>query len=81
MIHPQYVFHQKSIKVLNVKDILKIIGRMLEPELCEIAVLRTEDSVLHPLAMLALEVAEAPAKQIVLIVKAVAATLIKSEMD
>merc|ERR1719249_334964 len=45
------------------------------PELCEIAVLRTEDSVLHPLAMLALEVAEAPTKQIVLIVKAVAATL------
>ena len=54
---------------------------MLEPELCEIAVLRTKDSVLHPLAVLALEVAEAPAKQIILIVKAVAATLIKSEMD
>ena len=48
---------------------------MPSPELCKVAVLRTENPVLHPLPMLALEVAEAPAKEVVLVVKAVAATL------
>ena len=49
--------------------------------MCEVAVFRTEDSILHPLTVLALEVAKAPAQQVVLIVKAVATTLVKSEMD
>ena len=48
---------------------------MPSPELCKVAVLRTENPVLHPLPVLALEVAEAPAKEVVLVVKAVAATL------
>ena len=43
--------------------------------MCKVAVLRTENPVLHPLPVLALEVAEAPAKEVVLVVKAVAATL------
>ena len=54
---------------------------MLLPELCEVAVLRTEDSILHPLAMLTLEVAEAAAQEVVLIVEAVATILVKSEID
>ena len=44
----------------------------------EVAVLRTEDAVLHPLSVLAVEVAEAAPKQVVLVVKAVAPTLDES---
>ena len=40
--------------------------------MCKVAVLRTEDSILHPLAVLTLEVAEAAAQEVVLIVEAVA---------
>ena len=49
--------------------------------MCEVAVFRTEDSILHPLTMLTLEVAKAPSEQVILIVKAVATTLVKSEID
>ena len=64
---------------MKYEDILTKIQSLQIPELCEIAVLRTEDTVLHPLTMLTLEVAKAAAQQIVLIVKAVATTLVMDQ--
>ena len=53
---------------------MRMQGQLL-PELSEIAVLGTKNAVLHPLSVLALQVAETASKEVVFVVQAVATTL------
>ena len=53
---------------------MRMQGQLL-PELSEIAVLRTKNAVLHPLSVLALQVAETASKEVVFVVQAVAPAL------
>ena len=54
---------------------MRMQGQLFVPELSEIAVLGTKNAVLHPLPMLALQVAETASKEVVFVVQAVATTL------
>ena len=53
---------------------MRMLGQLL-PELSEIAVLGTKNAVLHPLPVLALQVAETASKEVVFVVQAVAPAL------
>ena len=53
---------------------MRMQGQLL-PELGEIAVLGTKNAILHPLPVLALQVAETASKEVVFVVQAVATTL------
>ena len=54
---------------------MRMQGQLFVPELSEIAVLGTENAVLHPLSVLALQIAETASKEVVFVIKAVAPAL------
>ena len=53
---------------------MRMQGQLL-PELSKIAVLRTENAVLHSLSVLALQIAKTASKEVVFVVQAVAPAL------
>ena len=53
---------------------MRMQGQLL-PELSEIAVLGTKNTVLHPLPVLTLQIAETASKEVVFVVQAVAPAL------
>ena len=54
---------------------MRMQGQLFVPELSEIAVLGTENAILHSLSVLALQVAETASKEVVFVVQAVAPAL------